>query len=271
MPTVPVHTDDCRELWRSLAGRYGFESRTTDPVVVRRLDEPTGFTASFLVQPAELVQPLAFVFFPGADDWRPAAYETFAFEAACWRRWCAKARPTIDASPFQRHLPPLTWFGLDRLVDGQGKPLIGCHEARLDEAGDEGLFPVLVRPYLPWAPAESGPLSDPLRGSLERVVKEIVDEKDRRRLPTAFTEVSARHVLVYSSSTATERAEHRHEVVPTRWRTFHKRFSGFGLSREERSRRFVAEQPPPASPPRPVGLRPMLTKLAEKTADRLRR
>jgi hypothetical protein len=136
--------------------------------------------------------------------------------------------------PFHRHEPPPVWTGLDEQRSANGDHLIGLHEATIGHLDRQRTFPVLVRPYIPWTPlAVSGTLA-PMRRQIEEVVTAIV-LIGRRPLHDAIHDLDGPHILVQHA-----------QLVPTRWRVFHERYFGLGLSRAERRARTSAPIPLPA-------------------------
>jgi hypothetical protein len=237
---MPVVTEDCINFFKTLAQRFPLLGKVPPPAP-RRLDEPYGTTASFLVHPPDLVQSFVFVFFPHEDEeWLQVAREAFAFEAACWTTWSSLERGrTFPAEPFVRRLPPPVWHGLADQLGRDRTPLIACHETPLVHQPGRS-FPVLVRPYVPWPiVADAGALQTE-RAKLRTVVDSVLPSIGRRSFDDAFRNLHARHVLASSG-----------EVVPLRWRQFHARFFGLGLSSAERRRQTT----PRPTPPPPKGQR----------------
>jgi hypothetical protein len=230
---MPVVSDDCTKFFLTLASRFPL-LRTTTPGEPKRLDAPNGITASFLIRPPELMQSFVFVFFPhDSEEWLPAARETFAFEAECWRRWCALPHGTLaEQEPFRRHFPPPAWTGLDEQVDDTGAPLIGSHETTVSHLDRQQTFPVLVRPYVPWMSLKVGGSLAPLKGQVARVVNTVVAGAVSRPIEYALADLDGSHLLSIDG-----------QLVPTKWRVFHRKFFGLGLSREVRLRRTPPPQP----------------------------
>lgn len=229
---MPVVIEDCSNLFSALAPRFPLlKGKTVDQL--QRLDPPRGVTAAFLVRPSGIVQPLVFVFFPhDHDEWQEVARQTFDFEGECWLRWAENLHSTtVEMMSFRRHNPPPVWVGLREQRDENGVHLIGRHEAPISRLNPQGRFPVLVRPYIPWMPLDvSGSLA-PMRAHIERVVNPIV-QTARRPLDAAIRDLQGSHLLAQDG-----------RLVPTRWRVFHERFFGLGLSREERRERWASTTP----------------------------
>lgn len=234
-----IGRDDSLNLFEALRLTFSFPDSVKDPEVLpldQRYGSPspvsTGFTASFQIRHSNMLQPLVFTFFPYDDpEWTAAARDVFEFEAECWKRWARTEQGgTNDVAPFRQHTPPPSWLAVANRTgkkNGTDISLIGCHTARLADGISES--PVLVRPYVPWPTAREQKFSDDaIAEGLRRTVTRIIDRVEEARM--APPRSSTRHIDLSPDHVLTSAGR----FVPTRWRTFHRLYWGFGLSKEQR-------------------------------------
>src|SRR5712672_2336796 len=110
-----IGRDDSLNLFEALRPTFSFPDSVKDPEVLH-LDQrseasssvSTGFTASFQIRHANMLQQLVFTFFPYDDpEWTASARDVFEFEAECWKRWARTEQGgTNDVPPFRQDTPP---------------------------------------------------------------------------------------------------------------------------------------------------------------------
>lgn len=210
------------------------------------------FTAAIAAVPGEW-QRLAIAVFPYEDvSWQRLASTVLEFEARSWERWrTLQERLTANSDGA---CAPMWWSREQSL-----RPAVRNVSITLDD-GRTVQIPSLVRPYIPYPTLRDSPLA-PARvtaaiGDLQRIAEWIVSEEEitaflqRRASPSAPLRAARRwwqrllwwrhgspgpfviprlaDAAADDAMTADQLMTDGRQLIPTRWRAFHREHSHFG-------------------------------------------
>jgi len=212
-----------------------------------------GYFAAALLKWPEQWQRQVLILFPyDEESWRAAAAEVLAFEARCWNRWCALQEAlAVAGSPA---CPPLWW--------NDSEPSARTGAARVAIDGRDVSVPYLLRPYVSFPSLRERPVSGTVLNELSEQLRQdaewvfgtgaLAEYLPVRGVPEATRATGSRWARLRSLFTL-RRTHFRwipppdHEIerqddisrldhflcdgnilVPTRWRAFHRVYSGFG-------------------------------------------
>jgi hypothetical protein len=239
---------------------FGGESAATPQPFAKQISD--GYFAAALLKWPEQWQRQVLILFPYDDEaWRVRAAAVLAFEAHCWDRWCALQEAL--AATRSPACPPLWW--------NDSEPQTRTGEARVVVDGRDVSMPYLLRPYVSFPSLRERPvsnsvlteLSERLRQDAEWVfgTGDLTEYLAIRNAPEAAPLTGGSRWARLRSLFSLRRTHFRWTpppdqeialqdgisrldhflcdgsiLVPTRWRAFHRDYSGFGRLQEHQTR-----------------------------------